>query len=388
MNARRLSPPQLVEHLDAARAATLAATLDLDDAQWMVPYDPGIQPVAWDLAHIGWFAEFWLLRGPHGIGIDANVFAAAPARHFGPDEHYDSARVAHRDRWTMRLLPRAELLDRLQGQLEACKAAVITRGDDAAVRYHAHFALFHELMHVEALAWTRALLSLPSPPGLVMPRVAARPEVEVAGGRHRLGHDGSDAFAFDNEAPGRDVELAPFAIDAVPVTNGRFAAFVDDGGYERAELWPDRAGRWRERHAARLPQRWRRSAGGFQQRWFHTWQPLVADAPVVHVSAFEAEAFCRWAGRRLPTAAEWEVAAPQLIWGGTVWEWTADAFAPYPGFRPGPYHTYSAPWFHHQRELRGGCFATHRLLHDRRYRNFFLPGRTDVFAGFRTVRND
>jgi EgtB-related family protein len=113
--------------------------------------------------------------------------------------------------------------------------------------------------------------------------------------------------------------------------------------------------------------------------------PLQPQQPVIHVNAYEAEAFCRFAGRRLPTAAEWEVGAPHMTWGNMVWEWTADPFAPYAGFRPGPYHTYSAPWFHHQREMRGGAFATHRLMHDARYRNFFLPQRTDVFAGFRTA---
>ena len=107
--------------------------------------------------------------------------------------------------------------------------------------------------------------------------------------------------------------------------------------------------------------------------------------PAISMSHKGAEAFCRWAGRRLPTAAEWEVAAPQVDWGHSVWEWTADPFAPYAGFRPAPYHTYSAPWFHHQREVRGGAFATHALVHDRRYRNFFLAHRTDVFTGFRTA---
>ena len=106
---------------------------------------------------------------------------------------------------------------------------------------------------------------------------------------------------------------------------------------------------------------------------------------MIHVSAFEAEAFCRFAGRRLPTAAEWEVAADRLEWGRSVWEWTADPFAPYPGFRPAPYTTYSAPWFFHHREMRGGAFATHRWMHDKRYRNFFQAHRTDVFGGFRTA---
>lgn len=109
---------------------------------------------------------------------------------------------------------------------------------------------------------------------------------------------------------------------------------------------------------------------------------------MIHVSAWEAEAYARWAGRRLPTAAEWEHAAatqPAFAWGRSVWEWTASTFTPYPGFAPGPYRDYSAPWFGDHRELRGGAFATHPRLHDLRYRNFFQPGRNDVFTGFRTA---
>ena len=122
-------------------------------------------------------------------------------------------------------------------------------------------------------------------------------------------------------------------------------------------------------------------------RWFDRWLPLDPAQPVVHVNAYEAEAWCLWAGRRLPRAAEWERAATTttMSWGGTVWEWTADAFEPYLGFVPGPYRDYSAPWFGDHRELRGGSFATPARMHDARFRNFFLPTRTDVFAGFRSA---
>ena len=268
----------------------------------------------------------------------------------------------------MPLLPRSELLARMQDQLHACKHALLSRPVTLDDLYHAHFVVFHELMHVEALAWTRALLGLPAAPGWVMPRIAARAPVSLPGGEHRIGvGEDEPGFAFDNERPGRTVRLAPFTIDAAPITNGTFAAFVADGGYRRAEFWPGAAGEWRRRADRELPARWRAAHGHFEQRWFDTWRALQPDEPVVHVSAYEAEAYCRWANRRLPTAAEWEVAAPHVAWGQMVWEWTADAFAPYPGFRPGPYHTYSAPWFHHQRELRGGTFATHRLMHDNRY---------------------
>lgn len=384
--SRRLAGRELLAALDAARAATLQAASLADDA-WMPPYHPGLQPTAWDLAHVAWFAEFWLLRGPHHVDADGNVQAALPPRFVGPDEVYDSARIAHRARWEVPLLPRGELLGRMAEQLDACRrAAAEAAGDDRSL-YHARFAVYHELMHVEALAWTRGILGLPPPPGCAMRTPPRVDEVVLPGGRHQVGI-AADApgFAFDNERPGRVVELTPFRIDAAPVRNAEFAAFVHADGYLRPEFWPGRAGAWLARAGRTLPERWRRDGrGGFEHRWFDRWLPLPPDEPVVHVSAWEAEAWCRFAGRRLPSAAEWEVAAPRIAWGQMVWEWTADWFAPYPGFRPGPYTTYSSPWFHAQRELRGGAFATDALLHDARYRNFFLPGRTDVFAGFRSA---
>jgi gamma-glutamyl hercynylcysteine S-oxide synthase len=384
---RLLRGAPLLDALATARAATLAATFDLDDARWRVPFHRGIQPVAWDLAHIGWFAEFWLLRGPHRVAADGNVLAEVSDSRFGRDEHYDSARISHRERWQMQLLSRQQLQQRLADQLGACQERVANRGDDPETLYHARFAVFHELMHVEALAWTRALLGYPAPAGTTMRQFELRPEVRVAGGDHAIGQRRDEArFAFDNELPGRYAQLAAYRIDAQPVTNAAFQAFVDADGYRRTEFWPERAGAWLARQDRTLPERWRRTANGdCEQQWFDRWLPLVPNEAVIHVTAWEAEAYCRFVGRRLPSAAEWEVAAEHTQWGHSVWEWTADAFAPFGGFRPGPYTTYSAPWFHAQRELRGGAFATHPWMHDRRYRNFFLPQRTDIFAGFRTA---
>lgn len=373
--------------LAEARRATFAVTLDLSDADWLVPYHPGIQPTAWDLAHIAWFAEFWLLRAPHRVDADGAVASDAPAPFVGLDHRYDSARIGHRERWQMPLFPRHELLDRMAAQLDACQRAAAAGGDRDADRYHAHFAVLHELMHVEALCWTRALLGRPAPDGLRMPQLPGRSDVAIAGGEHAIGTaSGSPGFAFDNELPGRTVRLDAFAIDSTPVSNGAYRTFVEADGYRRAEFWPGRAAKWLERHGKLHPERWRRAAGGaWEQRWYDRWIPLADDEPVVHVSAYEAEAWCHFRQRRLPSAAEWEVAADRMTWGHSVWEWTADPFAPYPGFRPAPYTTYSAPWFHHQREMRGGAYATHRWMHDRRYRNFFLPHRTDVFGGFRSA---
>ena len=244
-------------------------------------------------------------------------------------------------------------------------------------------------MHGEAFAWLRATLGWPAPAGVALPSLPTRDPLRIDGGRVALGRAPDEpGFAFDNEQPAMPVRLAPFEIDATPLRNAEFVAFVEAGGYDDAMLWPDRAGEWRARHASSHPSRWRRHASGaWQMRWFDRWLPLDAAAPVIHVSAWEAEAYCRWAGRRLPHAAEWECAArdARFSWGRGVWEWTADAFLPYPGFVAGPYADYSQPWFGDHRELRGGAFATAERLHDPRYRNFFVADRNDVFAGFRTA---
>ncbi len=394
--ARCLAGAELAQALRDSRAVTLARVIDLDAHAWHVPQRAGINPIAWELGHLAWFAEFWILRGPHIRGANGLVDAARAARIAGPDAIFDSARLAHGARWQAELPDRAALLTTLSAQLEACIAAIPADEDDRSAYFH-RLALFHEDMHGEAFAWLRATLGFPAPSDLrALPHFDAASEagvdtaqIEFAAERVEIGR-GRDApgFSFDNEQPLRSVRLAAFAIDAAPVTAGQFLRFVEAGGYDDAACWPEAAGAWRARHALGHPERWRRGAGGdWQARWFDRWQPLDHAAPVIHVSAWEAEAYCRWRGRRLPSAPEWERAArePRFRWGGSVWEWTADAFDAHPGFEPGPYHDYSLPWFGDHRELRGGSVATHRRLHHPSYRNFFLPERSDVFAGFRTA---
>jgi iron(II)-dependent oxidoreductase len=174
------------------------------------------------------------------------------------------------------------------------------------------------------------------------------------------------------------------------VTEGEYARFVDDGGA--------------------LPAHWRRGGGGYEVRWFDRWRPLAPARAMQHVDAHQARAYCAWARRRLPTEAEWEVAAarddvaldanldgrhrgPVAAAGsgdgpwhliGNVWEWTASPFEPYPGFAPGPYADYSAPWFHDHHVIRGGSWATRSRLVHPRFRNFYRPDRHDMFVGFRT----
>ena len=389
VDARRLHGAALAEALRACRANTWSLVSDLSDAQWQMPEQDGVNPLRWELAHLAWFAEFWVLRGPHHRAADGSTRALHPARHAGPDELFDSARLAHAARWRTPMPSRGQLGEMLQGQLDACIETLPSTDDDEANYFH-RLALFHEDMHAEAFVWLRAALGYAAPVGLALAPLTPLSQtapVAVRGGTFELGRQINEpGFAFDNEGPGRSVTLPDFEIDAAPVSAGEFLRFVNAGGYDNPAYWPGAAGEWRRLSDKPHPQRWRFDANsGWQTRWFDRWLALDPTLPVIHVNAFEAEAYCAWAKRRLPSAAEWERAAAHIKWGHSVWEWTADAFEPYPGFTPGPYREYSAPWFGDHRELRGGAFATHARLHDRRYRNFFQPQRSDVFAGFRSV---
>jgi iron(II)-dependent oxidoreductase len=303
-------------------------------------------------------------------------------------------------------------------------------------------------MHTEAFTYTRQTLGYSAPQfegqairdegpaKMYYSDGTSRGDVEIPGGRFELGAKPDEAFVFDNEKWAHPVEIRPFAIAKVPVTQGEFAAFVDDGGYRQARFWSVPGWRWREEVGAKHPVYWQREAAGrWLRRDFDRWAPLEAHRPMLHVNWYEADAYCRWAGRRLPSEAEWEGAAAgepdasrkclshckrRFPWGaesptrqarlnwhgmgcaevgafpegdsafgcrqmiGNVWEWTADDFRPYPGFTVDPYKEYSAPWFGTHKVLRGGCWATRSRLLRNTWRNFYLPDRRDVWAGFRT----
>jgi iron(II)-dependent oxidoreductase len=390
-DARSLRGQALADALRDARARTRAWTFDLDDAQWRVPMQSGVNLPAWELAHVVWFGEFWVLRGPHAPDAQGFVQASRPPRIAGADAVFDSARLAHAARWSASLPGRDEIAAQLDAQLTAVLDALPAADADDAAHYFHRLALFHEDMHAEAFAWLRAALGYPAPAGLALARVETSAPLSIAAAQTHLGRPRGDAgFAFDNELQAHPVALAAYEIDAAPVRAGTLLQFVEAGGYDDPAWWPGEAGHWRAQHPRSHPARWRRAAGGWQMRWFDRWLPLDPDQPAIHLCAWEAEACALWLGRRLPSAAEWEHAArtrEDFAWGSSVWEWTASDFAPYPGFAPGPYRDYSAPWFGDHRELRGGAFATQARLHDARYRNFFQPQRDDIFAGFRTARS-
>jgi iron(II)-dependent oxidoreductase len=408
------SPALLAEWVADARARTIALYADVSDAALEVPYSPAINPPRWEMGHVAWFQEHWVLQ---------RALGRAPGR---PDAAalWNSAIVPHESRWRLSLPGRSETIAYLERVRDDVLGALRDAPDPLprSLEYFTMLGVFHEDMHGEAFAYTRQNLGWPAPesprePADVRPAGPWSGDATVPGGRWRLGAEPDPAplFVFDNEKWAHDVELRPFRIARAPVTQAELAEFVDDRGYEREELWSEEGWAWRGRVGARHPLYWRRGTNGWERRIFDHWTPLAPHRPVIHVCCFEAEAFCKWARRRLPTEAEWERAAagaPMSVnanldmrrgdtvdvgafpegdssvgcrqMTGNVWEWTATSFQPYPGFIRDPYAEYSEPWFGTHRVLRGGCFATRGRLLRPTWRNFYTTDRRDVWAGFRT----
>ncbi len=431
-------PPTYLEGLEAseapahllrrdlldARARTLDLVADVSDADLMGPRLAIVNPMRWEIGHLGWFQEKWVLR----------VLNGRPPVRADADRLYDSMAVAHGTRWDLPLPSRADTLAYLEAVLARVLALVAADPVDPRLAYFCRLVTFHEDMHDEAFTYTRQTLGLPPPrlrdraPAAAAPPPPPAGDVSFTGGGFLPGAEpGALPFVFDNEKWAHPVTVAPFALARTPVLNREFAAFVEDGGYRRPELWTGEGRAWREDAGAEHPVYWRRSGGGWERRVFDRWEPLPGDHPVIHVNLHEAEAYCRWAGRRLPTEAEWEFAAagPEKRlhpWGadppgpdranldalrggttpagalpagdtpeglrqmcGNVWEWTATPFGPYPGFVPDPYADYSRPWMDGRHQvLRGGAWTTRGRLLRNTWRNFYPRHRRDVLAGFRT----
>lgn len=379
---RSIDKIALREGLLSARQYTKALIADLADEQLVVPRLPIVNPFLWEYGHVGWFTEHFCLRW-RGAGR-----APLPSMLADADRWYDSGSVAHESRWTLDLPDRARTDAYVSRVHEATLAALERAQDGDHGLYLFRLALFHEDMHAEAFCYMRHTLGMPAPPlaqaGPPEGGVEAG-DVEIGGGVDVLGAEAGGGFVFDNEKWAHEVRLAPFAVSRCLVSNAEFAAFVEAGGYHRDDPWSVEGRRWRDASGRTLPRDWRRDGSGFSERMFDAWRPIRGAAPVRHVTAHEAEAYCRWRGRRLPSEAEWEHAAVSgAIAPLGLWEWTSSPFTPYPGFAADAYADYSAPWFGTHRVLRGASFATPPRLHHPRFRNFFRPERDDVFVGFRT----
>jgi len=372
--ARRGAPGVLAEALAASRADTLATFAAYERALpgLTVPLSAEINPPLWELGHIGWFQEFWIGRNPErgrGCGADPDAPRLAPLR-ADADALYNSSAVPHDSRWQLPLPDADATRDELARQLAQTQALLHEGGDGDDALYFFRLALLHEDMHHEAALYMARSLGVPISDRRwqPLPLPAAPAALDMEGGKWRLGHATDAGFAFDNELPGLDVALQPFSIDAQAVRWAEYLPFVEAG--------------------RRPPPRYLRRDGGAWLEWRHgDWRPLDLALAACHLTHDEAEAWCRWAGRRLPSEAEWEQAActwPEAFRWGDVWEWTASPFAPFPGFQPHPYRDYSAPWFDGRPVLRGASHCTQPRMRHPRYRNFFPATRNDVPAGFRT----
>ncbi|MFV8569931.1 selenoneine synthase SenA [Marinobacter sp. SBS5] len=421
---------QLLEELALARTRTEQLINSLSDAQLDVPYHPGVNPPLWEMGHSAFFYEVFVFK----------LLDGTESYNPSMDDLWDSFHVQHRDRWRRDLFPGREetlryfnvVYDRVAERIRGCELT-----DQELYLYR--YAIFHQNMHIESLIWCRQTVGYPAPGDFKgdrpAPGEAVAGDVEVPAGRWVMGMPGApmdfaaEDFAFDAEKPRFEVELPGFAISRSLVTNREFLAFVEDGGYRQPELWSFGGQQWLA-SAPGHPVYWRRQEGQWQVRLFDRWLPLNLDAPVTHVSYWEAEAWCRWIGRRLPTEYEWEVAAlgnrpgevfRRYPWGneapdvsrvdmngrsmaqnpvfdypagespfgcrqmlGSVWEWTSDQFLPYDGFKVDMYPFMSTLQFGDHKVTRGGSCATTSSLIRGTYRQAYLPHRNDVFTGFRT----
>lgn len=392
----RLRTVRLLDRYEAALGPALT-----------VPLEPTLNPPRWEFGHVSWFTDWWLCRNPdRALGLDARPgalrLAARQARRgVDADALYDSSAIAHDLRWELNLPSVAETRADLTDSLADTLACLEQANEDDRGLYFFRLALFHEDMHAEAAAYMAQNLGFDPGydlddgngvdsgvgSGVGKEGSSGAIELAIAASEVQLGYTGP-GFCFDNELGLAMWQTPAFQIDSRALSWGRYLPFIEAGGYAEPRWWDEPGWRWRCTGNHACPRYLRR---GVDTPWeilqFGRWKPLDPSTTAVHLSAFEAQAWCRWAERRLPTEAEWVLAAQSsadFAWG-QVWEWTATEFRPFPGFTPHPYRDYSEPWFDGRPVLKGACSATRARMRDVHYRNFSTPDRNDIFAGFRSV---
>jgi iron(II)-dependent oxidoreductase len=438
MTAPRVTPELLARELTSSRARSLALLEPLDERDLTRQVSPLMSPLVWDLAHIGNYEELWLLRAVAGV---------APLRP-GIDRLYDAFEHPRAERPSLPILGPADTRAYLSGVrhhvldvLDRLTPAEMALEGRPLVQDGFVFGMVvqHEHMHDETILATLQLRGGPRtlPPDAPLPTGRAVPvhdDVLVPGGESVQGTS-SDPWALDNERPAHRIRLPSFRIDRFPVTCELYAGFVDSGAYDDRRLWNERGWEHLQSSGRRAPMTWERDGAGW---WtctrFGETVPVEPDAPVEHACWYEADAYARWAGRRLPTEAEWEKACGwdpvtgrlrRFPWGdadpdpslanlgqratrpapvgaypagasaygveqmvGDVWEWTSSGFDPYPGTSAFPYPEYSEVFYGGDfRVLRGGSWATHPTAVRTTFRNWDLPVRRQIFSGFRTARS-
>ena len=427
---------ELRELLTAVRERTVLLMRSVDEADSERQHDPLMSPLVWDLGHIAAFEALWLLENVRG---DIR-FAEMPGV-------YNPFEYPRRERGALALPSRAALL----AEMEQTRGAVLERLEQTDIGpsappltrdgYVYRMVAQHEAQHQETMLQTLQLkLGGPyaAPRAIDLPPATlAAPDgamVRFPGGDVAIGSTDRRA-AYDNERPRHVVRLAPFWIDATPVSNGAYLEFIEAGGYDERRHWSDAGWRWRCESGVGAPKHWERTEGAWRTRTMDRERPLDPARPVCHVCYFEAEAFARFAGKRLPTETEWEAAATwdpdaaharAFPWGedapttahanldqlafdtapirayplnvspigchgmiGDVWEWTSSDFVGYPGYETFPYPEYSEVFFGTEyKVLRGGSWATSPHVARATFRNWDYPIRRQIFSGFRCARDD
>jgi gamma-glutamyl hercynylcysteine S-oxide synthase len=422
-----------VRVLETARVRTQGLTTCVDDRDLTAQHSPLMSPLVWDLAHIANQEELWLLRAVGG----------REAMRPDIDPLYDAFEHPRSERPTLPLLSPAEArvyASDVRGRVLDMLDATTLRGTallDAGFAFG--MIAQHEQQHDETMLITHQLrqgpAALTAPPPAPAPGDAALlpDEVLIPGGTFTMGTD-TEPWALDNERSAHPVDVAAFYLDTTPVRNGDYQRFIADGGYHDPRWWAPQGWALVREKGLEAPMSWSLDGGQWVRRRFGHVEPVPAQEPVLHVSWYEADAYARWAGRRLPTEAEWEKAARhdpesgrsrRYPWGdadpgpehanlgqrhlqpapagsypagasplgvrqliGDVWEWTASDFLPYPGFRAFPYREYSEVFFGPEyKVLRGGSFAVDPVACRGTFRNWDYPIRRQIFAGFRTARD-